>query len=322
MTTIAVTGAAGFIGSHFVTDICATHKDIQFVLIDSLTYAADFKVIESYIDSKRIHFEKTDIRDVPSLKKVFDKFKPTGVVHFAAESHVDRSITNPNIFIETNVIGTQNLLNLSLDQMISGTFTKFLHVSTDEVYGDLREDEAPFSETSQIKPNSPYSASKAASDLLVAAYHCTYGLPTITTRCSNNYGPHQNKEKFLPVVINSILSNKKIPVYGNGKNIRDWIYVKDHIEGIWKAFNSGRRGEVYNFGGNNEVRNIDMVKYLLSHLKMSESLIEYVQDRKGHDWRYAIDATKAKNDLAWTPTTDFKLGIQKTIDFYRSRKDQ
>lgn len=313
---IILTGCAGFIGSNFVKRI-AVREAHQFLIVDALTYAGRFETIESVVDGNRIQFIKEDIRDSQAIEKIFQNYQPDGVIHFAAESHVDRSITNPNIFVETNVLGTLNLLNSALRIFNQKSDFRFVHVSTDEVYGSLSEADPAFMETTPLAPNSPYSASKASSDLLVNAYFETYHLPTMITRCSNNYGPFQFPEKLIPLMIDNAKNNKPLPVYGNGKNIRDWIYVDDHNEGIWATFCKGVPGQAYNFGGQSEKRNIDVVKTILQKLDKPESLITYVEDRKGHDWRYAIDFTKAARELGWHPTVNFEEGLEKTVRWYQ-----
>ncbi len=317
---VILTGCAGFIGSNFVKTIVSANMDFQFLIIDALTYAGRFETIEPYVDGKRLQFLKIDIRNQEEINKVFADYEPDGVIHFAAESHVDRSITNPNIFVETNVLGTMNLLNASLKQMERTKNFRFVHVSTDEVYGSLKESDPAFSESTPLTPNSPYSASKAASDMLAMAYFETYQLPVMITRCSNNYGPNQFPEKLIPLMIDNAKKGKKLPVYGTGENIRDWIYVDDHNEGIWSVFKSGRPGEVYNFGGASERRNIDVVKSIIQALGQSEDLISYVEDRKGHDWRYAIDFSKAEKELGWKPKTTFEEGLKNTIAWYNDNQ--
>lgn len=317
--TIFLTGCAGFIGSNFVK-LIATKSEISakyhFIILDALTYAGRLQTIEEDLaKNSHLAFEKLDIRDSNHVHAIFDKVKPKGVIHFAAESHVDRSISNPNIFVETNVLGTLNLLNASIK--ITNTDFRFVHVSTDEVYGTLTESAPPFNEETPLAPNSPYSASKASSDLLVRSYVETFGLNAVITRCSNNYGPYQFPEKLIPLMIKNASQDKKLPVYGAGRNIRDWIFVDDHNRGVWLAFTKGRKGEVYNFGGNSEKRNIEVVKSLLGILGKPESLIEFVPDRPGHDWRYAIDFSKAERELGWRPEVTFQEGLQKTVDWYQ-----
>lgn len=318
--TIILTGCAGFIGSNFVKKIAVSseaQKNYNFLIIDSLSYAGRYETIAPEIENNsHLSFQKLDIRDNPAVQTLFKSVNPVGVIHFAAESHVDRSITNPNIFVETNVLGTLNLLNASLQCQTHNSDFRFVHVSTDEVYGALKETDPAFTEETPIAPNSPYSASKASSDLLVRAYVETFGLNAVITRCSNNYGPFQFPEKLIPLMILNATQNKPLPVYGNGKNIRDWIFVDDHNRGVWLAFTQGQKGNVYNFGGRSEKRNIDVVKTLLKILGKPESLIQFVEDRKGHDWRYAIDFTKASQSLQWAPEVTFEQGLENTVQWY------
>lgn len=319
---IILTGCAGFIGSNFVNTIAKENKEYNFTIIDALTYAGRLENIEETIKSNdHIEFFKVDIRDSEKIESTFKKVNPVGVIHFAAESHVDRSIENPNIFVETNVLGTLNLLNTSLKYFDANPEFRFVHVSTDEVYGSLSENDPAFTEETPLAPNSPYSASKTSSDLMVRAYFETYKLPVMTTRCSNNYGPLQFPEKLIPLMISNALNDKKLPVYGDGKNIRDWIYVDDHNRGIWDVYLKGTPGEVYNFGGDSERRNIDVVTTILNILEKSDDLIEYVEDRKGHDWRYAINFSKAKNEFNWTPSVTFEEGIKKTVQWYLDNRE-
>lgn len=317
---IILTGCCGFIGSNFLKTITLTkeNKDqYNFIILDLITYAGNFQNIENDLkENDHLFFHQTDLRDAKAVDELFQKYNPSGVIHFAAESHVDRSIENPNIFVETNVLGTMNLLNSSLKIHRNNKDFRFLHVSTDEVYGQLSETDPAFTETTPIAPSSPYSASKASSDLLVNAYHHTYGLNTVMTRCSNNYGPYQFPEKFIPVIIQKTLNNKKLPIYGEGKNIRDWIYVDDHNDGVWATFLRGKAGEVYNFGGQSERRNIDVAKTVLKQLGKSEDLLEYVTDRLGHDFRYAINFEKAQRELNWSPKITFETGLKLTINWY------
>lgn len=317
---IALTGCAGFIGSNFLKKIAVPHVEIDFVVVDSLTYAGFYPTIEKEIlENNHLSFQKIDIRDQQKVSELFQRELFDGIIHFAAESHVDNSIKNPNIFVETNVLGTLNLLNAALK--FGKKDFRFCHVSTDEVYGQLNESDPPFTELNQIAPNSPYSASKASSDLLVRSYFETFKLNTVITRCSNNYGPYQFPEKLIPLMISNALENKPLPVYGNGKNIRDWIFVDDHNVGVWEIYNRGRAGEVYNLGGNSERRNIDVVKTILKILGKPESLINFVEDRKGHDWRYAMDYSKIKNELSWSPSVSFEEGLGKTIKWYLQNSD-
>lgn len=322
---ILLTGCAGFIGSNFVKKItCDTNvkSEYDFTIIDALTYAGRKQTIQKELDSQsHLQFIQMDIRDGQRVENLFNEIPFSGVIHFAAESHVDRSITEPNIFVETNVLGTLNLLNASLKAFQKRPEFRFAHVSTDEVYGTLSESDPAFSESTPLSPNSPYSASKASSDLLVRSYFETYKLNTVITRCSNNYGPFQFPEKLIPLMIQNATRNKKLPVYGDGRNIRDWIFVDDHNAGVWQAFLKGNAGEVYNFGGCSEKRNLDVVKSILQILNKPESLIQFVEDRKGHDWRYAIDYSKAQQELGWQPTVSFETGLQKTVQWYLDNND-
>ena len=323
MKTIIVTGAAGFIGSNFLKRIClANTESYQFLILDALTYAGCIETIDKEVKQEsQIEFKQVDIRNSSEINKIFLESKIDGVIHFAAESHVDRSIDNPNIFVETNVLGTLNLLNASLKVFESNADFKFLHVSTDEVYGDLSESDPAFTESTPLHPNSPYSASKASSDMLVQSFWHTYGLPTLMTRCSNNYGPFQFPEKLIPLMISNAMKNKKLPVYGDGSNIRDWIHVHDHVDAIWRVWEQGSCGEVYNIGGKSEVRNLEVVKTILKILNKPESLIEYVKDRLGHDRRYAIDNTKIQNELGWEPKFSFENGLVETVNWYKENQE-
>ncbi|OUR98802.1 dTDP-glucose 4,6-dehydratase [Halobacteriovorax marinus] len=323
--TVLLTGCAGFIGSNFVKRICtrkAVQESYNFVILDALTYAGHYQNIQNEVEQfEHITFVKGDIRNQNLLNDLFSETEFQGIMHFAAESHVDRSIESPNIFIETNVLGTLNLLNVALKTYQSKGDFKFLHVSTDEVYGQLGLDDPAFHEETPIDPSSPYSSSKASSDLLVRSYTKTYGLPTIVTRCSNNYGAFQFPEKFIPVIALNALSDKSLPVYGKGENIRDWIHVEDHVDGLWSAFENGKSGSVYNFGGNSEFKNIDVVKMILEILEKPESLISYVEDRLGHDFRYAIDFTKTANELQWQPKRTFEEGLKETVEWYKNNTE-
>ena len=312
MKKLLITGGAGFIGSHCVIE--AVSRGYEVVNLDALTYAADLEHLKSVEEKKNYRFAKGDIRDREFLKKLFQKEKFDCVLHLAAESHVDFSIVNPNLFVETNVLGSANLLECSKNFEVK----KFVQVSTDEVYGSLAKTDKPFTENSPIRPNSPYSASKAGADFLVRSYVETFGLPACVTRCSNNFGPHQDSSKLIPVVIGKALSNKKIPIYGKGENVRDWLFVHDHVSALFTVLEKGKKGEIYNVGGNNEKRNIDLVKQILKLLKKPESLIEFVTDRKGHDLRYAIDSSKIKKELGWKTTKDFNKALEETISYYRS----
>ena len=313
MENILVTGAAGFIGSNFVEYVTKKHPEYNIIVLDKLTYAGNMENLKNVQDN--IKFIKGDICDFELVSKIFDENRINGVIHFAAESHVDNSIKTPFIFTQTNVIGTHTLLEVAKQKWGEGSKNKFVHISTDEVYGALGE-EGYFTEKSPIKPNSPYSASKASSDLIALAYAETYKMNVTVTNCSNNYGPYQHNEKLIPHMIKLAMNDEKLPVYGTGKNIRVWLYVEDHCEAIDLVYSEGRAKERYNIGGHNEKRNIDIVKLILKRLGKSEDLISFVEDRKGHDYRYAIDPTKITNELGWTPKTKFEDGIVKTIDWY------
>ena len=310
---ILVTGAAGFIGANFVEYFVNKHPDYNIIVVDKLTYAGNMANLDKVKD--KITFVKADICDFEKMKEIFEKYNINGVIHFAAESHVDNSIKNPFIFTQTNVIGTHTLLETAKQVWGEGSTNKFVHISTDEVYGSLGE-EGYFTEKSPIKPSSPYSSPKASSDLIAFAYKQTYNMNINVTNCSNNYGPYQHNEKLIPHMIKLAINNEKLPVYGTGKNIRDWLYVEDHCKAIDLVFHKGISGERYNIGGHNEKRNIDIVKLILKHLNKPEDLIEYVEDRKGHDYRYAIDPSKINEQLGWKPETKFEDGIIKTIDWY------
>ena len=316
MKRILVTGGAGFIGSNFVLHMLERHSDYHIVNLDALTYAGNLDNLQSVESEPRYHFVKGDIGDKKLLASLFKEHHFGAVVHFAAESHVDRSITGPDQFVLTNVVGTHTLLRAAKEAW-EGRFdeTRFIHVSTDEVYGSLGPT-GSFSEETPLAPNSPYSASKAGSDLLVRSYYETFRFPAIITRCSNNYGPYQFPEKLIPLMITNALADKPLPVYGDGMNVRDWLYVVDHCAAIDAALTKGRCGEVYNIGGSNERPNIDIVKIVLAELAKPQSLISYVTDRLGHDRRYAIDAEKIKRELGWSPSVTFEEGIKKTIRWY------
>lgn len=318
MKNILVTGAAGFIGANFVEYFVNKHPDYKVVVVDKLTYAGNMANLDKVKD--KISFEKADICDFEKMKEIFDKYDINGVIHFAAESHVDNSIKNPFVFTHTNVIGTHTLLETAKQKWGEGSENKFVHISTDEVYGALGED-GYFTEKSPIQPSSPYSASKASSDLIAFAYHTTYKMNVNVTNCSNNYGPYQHNEKLIPHMIKLAMNNEKLPVYGTGKNIRDWLYVEDHCKAIDLIIHNGRVGEVYNVGGHNEKTNIEIVKIICKELGKPESLITHVADRKGHDMRYAIDPTKIHNELGWLPETKFEDGIKKTIKWYLENKE-
>lgn len=310
---VLVTGAAGFIGANFAEYFVAKHPDYNVIVLDKLTYAGNLANLDNVKD--KITFEKGDICDFDFVTDLFKKYDINGVIHFAAESHVDNSIKDPFIFTHTNVIGTHTLLEVAKRVWGEGSPNKFVHISTDEVYGSLGED-GYFTEKSPIKPSSPYSASKASSDLIAFAYKETFKMNVNVTNCSNNYGPYQHNEKLIPHMIKLAINDQKLPVYGEGLNIRDWLYVEDHCEAIDLVFHKGVSGERYNIGGHNEKRNIEIVKLILQRLGKSEDLIEHVEDRKGHDYRYAIDPTKIHNELGWEPKTKFEDGIVKTIDWY------
>lgn len=316
---IFVTGGAGFIGSNFVYMMLEKHPDYDIVCLDSLTYAGNLHTLEEAFKNPKFKFSKTDIRDRKAVYELFEEERPDIVVNFAAESHVDRSILNPEIFIETNVIGTSVLMDACRKYGIQ----RYHQVSTDEVYGDLPLDRPDllFTEKTPINTSSPYSSSKAAADLLVLAYHRTYGLPVSISRCSNTYGPYQFPEKLIPLMIANASADKNLPVYGEGINVRDWLYVDDHNSAIDLIIHNGKFGEVYNIGGNNEKRNIDIVKIILKSMNKSEDLITFVKDRKGHDLRYAIDSTKLQTELGWKPETNFESGIIKTIDWYLNNRE-
>ena len=318
MKNILVTGAAGFIGSNFAEFMVNKHPEYNIVVYDKLTYAGNMDNLKKVQD--KIVFVQGDICDLEKVTETFEKYNIDAVVHFAAESHVDNSIKTPFIFTQTNVIGTHTLLEVAKRIWGEGSPNKFVHISTDEVYGTLGE-EGYFTEKSPIQPNSPYSASKAGSDLIALAYHETFKMNVSVTNCSNNYGPYQHNEKLIPHMIKLALNDEKLPVYGEGLNIRDWLYVEDHCEAIDLVLHNGKAGERYNIDKNKKKRNIEIVKLILKHLGKPESLITYVEDRKGHDYRYAIDPTKIKNELGWEPKTKFEDGIVKTIDWYLENKD-
>ncbi|KYC63272.1 dTDP-glucose 4,6-dehydratase [Heyndrickxia coagulans] len=314
---VLVTGGAGFIGGNFVQYMVNKYPEYDIYNLDLLTYAGDLTKHREIENKENYHFVKADIADRNTILPLFEKEQFDYVVHFAAESHVDRSITEPEIFVRTNVLGTQVLLDAAKQIGIK----KFLHVSTDEVYGELDFDPTTFfTEETPLQPNSPYSASKASSDLLVRAYHETFGLPINITRCSNNYGPYHFPEKLIPLTISRVLNDQKVPVYGNGGNIRDWLHVHDHCAAIDLVLHQGEVGEIYNVGGHNERTNLEVVKTIIKALGKSEDLIEFVQDRLGHDKRYAIDPTKLEK-LGWKPTYTFETGIAQTIQWYLDHKD-
>ena len=330
---ILVTGGAGFIGGNFVLDWCAASSE-PVLNLDALTYAGNLDNLRSLSGNPQHIFVQGDILDEALLAELFAEHRPRAVVHFAAESHVDRSIHGPDAFVQTNMVCTQRLLEAArrfwstLDGDAKSDF-RFLHVSTDEVYGTLGPDDAPFTETTPYAPNSPYSASKAGSDHLVRAYHHTYGMPTLTTNCSNNYGPYQFPEKLIPLVITRALAEQPLPIYGDGMNVRDWLYVGDHCSGIRRVLEAGSVGEVYNIGGWNEMPNLQIVKTICALLDQwrpraqgaYEDLITFVSDRPGHDRRYAIDARKIERELGWRPAETFETGIRKTVRWYLDNQD-
>lgn len=317
--TIIVTGGAGFIGSNFIFYQLNHHSQDRIVCLDKLTYAGNLSTLASVMDKPNFRFVRADICDREAVNQLFEEEKPDIIVNFAAESHVDRSIEDPGVFLRTNILGTQVLMDACRKYGIG----RYHQVSTDEVYGDLPLDRPDlfFTEETPIHTSSPYSASKASADLLVLAYHRTFGLPVSISRCSNNYGPYHFPEKLIPLMIANCLNDKLLPVYGKGENVRDWLYVEDHCKAIDLIIRKGRVGEVYNIGGHNEMKNIDIVKLICKALDKPESLITYVTDRKGHDMRYAIDPTKIHNELGWLPETKFADGIQKTIRWYLDNRD-
>lgn len=331
--SMLVTGGAGFIGCNFIRHALAHDPQLTIVNLDKLTYAGSLQNLIDLPDAKRHHFIQGDINDMALVKHLLQHHHIDTIVHFAAESHVDRSIASPACFVETNVLGTFTLLEAARHHWFDvekcpPTHCRFHHISTDEVYGSLSSSDPLFTETTAYQPRSPYSASKAGSDHLVQAYHHTYGLPITLSNCSNNYGPYQHQEKFIPTVIQACLQHKPIPIYGNGKNIRDWLYVDDHCRGIFAILKQGRVGENYNLGGHNEWENLQLAELICSELdklipweKPYQSLLHFVKDRAGHDFRYAIDASKAKQELDWMPQETLATGIQKTLRFYLSLKD-
>jgi len=329
MKTIIITGGAGFIGSHVVRRFVNRYPDTRIVNLDALTYAGNLENLKDVENAPNYVFEKVDITDAEAVNAVFAKHSPDGVIHLAAESHVDRSIADPMAFIRTNIEGTVNLLNAARITW-KGDFEgkRFYHISTDEVYGSLGE-EGFFTEETPYDPRSPYSASKASSDHLVRAYFHTYGLPVVISNCSNNYGPNHFPEKLIPLAINNIVHSRPIPIYGKGENVRDWLYVEDHASAIDVIYNNGRLGETYNIGGNNEWTNIDLIHLLCKVMDeklgrepgTSAQFITYVKDRAGHDLRYAIDSSKLKNELGWEPSLTFEEGLPKTVDWYLANHD-
>ena len=326
---ICITGGAGFIGSHVVRRFVKNYPGIKIVNLDKLTYAGNLNNLSDIENEPNYEFVKADIVDAEHINQIFEQYKFDAVIHLAAESHVDRSISSPMEFVFTNIIGTVNLLN-AFRALWDGNYEgkTFYHVSTDEVYGSLGET-GLFHETTAYDPRSPYSSSKASSDHLVRAYFHTYKMPVVISNCSNNYGPNQFPEKLIPLVIHNIKNNKEIPVYGKGENVRDWLYVEDHAEAIDIVFHKGRHGETYNIGGKNEWRNIDLVKTLCKIMDQklgrpegdSEKLITFVKDRAGHDARYAIDTTKIESELGWEPSLQFDEGLERTVDWYLANED-
>ena len=338
MKTYLVTGAAGFIGANYIKYILAKHEDIKVVILDALTYAGNLGTIAKDVDNERCFFIKGNICDRELADRLFSEYKFDYIVNFAAESHVDRSIENPQLFLQTNILGTQNLLDAARRAWVTGkdengypTWRKdvrYHQVSTDEVYGSLGE-EGFFTEETPLCPHSPYSASKTSADLIVMAYRDTYKMPVTITRCSNNYGPYHFPEKLIPLIIKNILEGKRLPVYGNGTNVRDWLYVVDHARAIDLIFHQGRTADTYNIGGFNEWKNIDLIKVIIKTVDRllgnpegtSECLITYVTDRKGHDFRYAIDSNKLKHELGWEPSLQFEEGIERTVRWYLDNQE-
>ncbi len=323
MSKFLITGGAGFIGSNYLHYVVDKYPKDEFVCLDALTYAGNYNNIKDLEKAKNYKFVKGDLRDKEFIDKLFTKEKFDIVINFAAESHVDNSIKNPNLFAETNILGTMNLLNACLKMKENHPITRYHQVSTDEVYGDLPLDRPDllFTEETPIHTSSPYSSSKAGADLMVMAYHRTFKLPVTISRCSNNYGPYQFPEKLIPVVISKALKGEKVPVYGKGENVRDWIHVHDHNVGVDLIVRKGKDGEVYNLGGHSERNNITIVKTILKQMKKSEDLIEFVKDRPGHDLRYAIDSKKVEKELGWKRTYTFEKGMKDTIDWYLNNQE-
>ncbi len=313
---LLVTGGAGFIGSNFIHYAIKEHPEARIVNLDALTYCGNLENLTAFQNHPRYRFVRGDIADAAVLTQIFEGEKFDALINFAAETHVDRSITRPSIFLHTNVVGTQVLLDFALRYGVK----RFLQISTDEVYGSLPET-GSFRETTPLAPNSPYSASKAGADFLVRAYVHTYDLDAVITRCSNNYGPYQFPEKLIPLMITNAVEDKPLPVYGDGLNVRDWLHVEDHCRAIWLVLEKGKKGEVYNIGGSNEWHNLALVKELLRIMKKPETLITFVKDRPGHDRRYAIDASKIRQELGWKPLYDFSAGLRQTVQWYLENEE-